>query len=101
MKRYSSNRYGAVAINRHNLTVRHFPNEGPIFFGSGYGSTLEVGRKGASKRMIKFVGISSDILEMVQGVRVCVGGIQYREFLTEIKNRAEKEAAERKALEED
>ena len=50
---------------------------------------------------ISFGRLSKEKLEAVQGVRICIGGIQYRASLTEIKERAEKEAAERKALEED
>ena len=84
--------------NRHQLTTESFPDEGPL---EKLGWHTDFGYKGAKTKTISFGKLSKETLEKVQGVRVCVGGIQYYRFLMERMRWAAKEADERKALEED
>jgi hypothetical protein len=75
-------------FNRHRLTTKSFPDNGPLEQISGWHS--DFGYKGAKTKMISFGKLPKEELEAVQGVRVCIGGVQYVDFLKELKNRSGK-----------
>ena len=79
--------------------VEYGDNRGNSWYGKYYDLCFRMRKP--TRLPTSFGILSNEQLNAVQGVRVCIGGKQYREFLTELKNIAEKDAAERKALEED
>lgn len=74
--------------NRHRLTTKSFPDNGPLKQISGWHT--DFGYTGPKSTTISFGKLTKEQLDAVQGVRVCVGGVQYVDFLTELKNRSGK-----------
>ena len=85
--------------DRHHLSIESFPENGPLHQISSGNTNL--GYKGEKSKIISFGQLPKEKLEAVQGVQVCVGGVQYVNFLKTIKDRAVNQEAEPNALSHD